>query len=307
MLTVNHFELIRRKILIEGMSQREVAKELGHSRKTIKKALEHPAPVPYQLEKERAKPTLESVRHVIDAWLTEDQQRPRKQRHTAQRIFERLQEDPYHFCGSYSTVQRYVAQWKGGQNPADVFVPLVFAAGEEAQVDWGEAAVLFRGRPQKVQLFCMKLAYSKRVFVRAYWRSHLEAFLDGHVRAFEFFGGVPSRLAYDNLKTAVIRVGRGRERQLNERFVHLRSWYLFDTRFCNVAQGNEKGHVENLVKRSQRTFLTPLPDVADLAPLNLLLLEGCERELSWAPSGKARETAKAIGRCGKRSRRRCFL
>jgi hypothetical protein len=95
----------------------------------------------------------------------------------------------------------------------------------------------------------------------------------------EFFGGVPKRLAYDNLKSAVVFVGRGRERRLNRRFVELRSWYLFDSRFCNVAKGNEKGHVENLVKRSQRTFLTPLPEVQDLDELNAKLREDCRAEL----------------------------
>jgi hypothetical protein len=125
----------------------------------------------------------------------------------------------------------------------------------------------------------MKLCHSHASFVRAYERANLESFLDGHVRAFAFFGGVPKRIAYDNLKSAVAWVGRGRQRRLTRRFLELRSWYLFDSRFCNVAKGNEKGHVENLVKRSQRTFLTPLPEVADLDALNAKLAQDCLAEL----------------------------
>ena len=107
----------------------------------------------------------------------------------------------------------------------------------------------------------------------------MESFLDGHVRAFAHFGGVPKRLAYDNLKSAVIQVGKGRDRRLNKRFRELRSWYLFDTRFCNVARGNEKGDVENLAKRSERTYLTPIPAVGALAELGPKLLEDCRKDL----------------------------
>jgi len=116
---------------------------------------------------------------------------------------------------------------------------LAFAPGEEAQVDWGEGQVLENGRLRKVQLFCMRLSFSKASFVWPYERATLEAFMGGHVRAFAFFGGVPRWLAYDNLKSAVTRVGRGQERELNASFVQLRSWYLFDTRFCNVAKAYE--------------------------------------------------------------------
>jgi hypothetical protein len=126
----------------------------------------------------------------------------------------------------------------------------------------------------------MRLSFSKASFVWPYERATLEAFMDGHVRAFDFFGGVPRRLAYDNLKSAVTRVGRGQERELNARFVQLRSWYLFDTRFCNVASGNEKGDVENQVKRSQRTYLTPVPEVTDIGgDLAGRLLDDCRRDL----------------------------
>jgi len=280
MHAVGHYELIRRKHFVDGMSQRAIAEELGHSRKFVRKALEHPIPPGYRLTKSKPKPTLDPVRPLIDAWLEEDLTRPVKQRHTAQRIYERLVQDE-EFQGDPSTIRRYVAIRKQARNSAgkEVFAPLEFRPGEEAQVDWGEAWIIHNGRRRKVQLFCMKWCYSKRVFVRAYDRANLESFLDGHVRAFDYFGGVPKRIAYDNLKSAVIRVGKGRDRRLNRKFVELKSWYLFDGRFCNVAKGNEKGHVENLVKRAQRTFLTPLPEVTDLAVLNRKLQADCEGEL----------------------------
>jgi len=277
MLTVEHYELIRRKVLIDRMSRRAVAKELGHSRKTVDKALAEAAPPPYRLSQPRKRPVLEPVQSVIDAWLEEDQQRPRKQRHTAERIYERLCNE-HQFTGSVGTVQRYVARRKLGRQ--EVFMPLVFAPGEEAQVDWGEATVFVRSKERKVQLFCMRFCHSKASFVYPYESQNLESFLDGHVRAFEFFGGVPKRLAYDNLKTAVIQVRPGRWRRLHEQFIELRSWHLFESRFCNVAKGNEKGNVENLVKRAERTYLTPLPDVLDLTALADKLQQDCQAELN---------------------------
>jgi transposase len=278
MLTVNHFEIIRRKVLLDGLSQRDVARELGHSRKTVAKALEHPVPPGYRTSRPRACPVMDPFRPVIEQWLESDQTAPPKQRHTAQRMYERLCEE-HQFTGDEGTVRRFVARLKA-QRPQEAFMPLVFEAGEEAQVDWGEAKVMENGVLRTVQLFCMRLSHSKASFVYPYERATMEAFLDGHVRAFEFFGGVPRRLAYDNLKSAVTHVGRGRERQLNQRFVQLRSFYLFETRFCNIESGHEKGDVENLVKRSQRTYLTPVPEVMSIAPgLAQKLREDCQRDL----------------------------
>lgn len=278
MLTVNHFEIIRRKVLLDGHSQRDVAKELGHSRKTVAKALSHASPPGYRMGKARVSPLMDPFRPVIEQWMEGDRTAPPKQRHSAQRMFERLR-DEHGFAGTDGTVRRFVAGLKA-QQPRESFMPLLFEAGEEAQVDWGEAKVIENGIQRSVQLFCMRLSHSKASFVHPYERATMEAFLDGHVRAFTFFGGVPRRLAYDNLKSAVTHVGRGRERQLNERFMQLRSFYLFDTRFCNIESGNEKGDVENLVKRSQRTYLTPVPEVSGIAGELAAKLEvDCRRDL----------------------------
>jgi len=278
MLTVNHFEIIRRKVLLDGLSQRDTARELGHSRKTVAKAMTHHSPPPYRLDKARVCPVMDRFRTWIEQWMESDKTAPPKQRHTAQRMYERLR-DEHSFTGDEGTVRRFVAKLKD-QQPKEAFMPLAFEAGEEAQVDWGEGKVIENGTQRTVQLFCMRLSYSKASFVHPYERATMEAFLDGHARAFEFFGGVPRRLAYDNLKSAVTHVGRGRDRQLNERFMQLRSFYLFQTRFCNIESGNEKGDVENLVKRSQRTYLTPVPHVISIAgDLAAKLLEDCRRDL----------------------------
>jgi transposase len=276
MLTVDEYYEIRRLVKREGLSQREVARRLGRSRKTVRKALRHSEPPGYRRSQEPLRPMVDSVRGIIDAWLEDDKRRHRKQRHTGKRIWERLVEE-YAFTGSYSAVKRYVAYRLS--RSGEVFIPLEFGPGEEAQFDWGEADAVINGVERRVFLFCVRSCYSGACFVRGYETEKQEAFLDGHVRAFEFFGGVPRRGCYDNLKTAVIAVGKGQERVLTDRFRDLRSHYVFDVRFCNVARGNEKGHVENLVKHVQRTFMTPVPACADLGELNGHLDRMCLKEL----------------------------
>jgi len=275
-LTVDQYDRIRRAVVVEGLSQREASRRLGHSRKTVRKALKYSEPPGYRRSGERARPVIGPVRGIIDAWMEEDKRAPRKQRHTRKQIWLRLKEE-YGFEGGYDAVKRYVT--KKRETGGEVYMPLAFDAGEEAQVDWGEAWAVVAGVMVKVFLFCVRLCYSRASYVRAYPTEKQEAFLDGHVRAFEFFGGVPRRGGYDNLKSAVITVGRGRERTLNNRFKALKSHYVFDVRFCNPARGNEKGHVENLVKHAQRTFMTPVPEVLDMEELNRHLEEMCVKEL----------------------------
>jgi transposase len=242
----------------------------------VAKAVANPIPPGYRMGAPRGRPVIDPVKPIIDAWIEEDRSKPRKQRHTAQRIYERLR-DEHGFAGNVTTVRRYVRVAE--RRMKDVFMPLAFEPGEEAQVDWHDGWIEENGVQRKCQFFCMRMCYSKASFVQPYERANLESFLDGHVRAFKHFGGIPKRLAYDNLKSAVIQVLPGRERKLNERFKELRSWYLFDTRFCNIASGNEKGDVENLAKRSQRTYLTPIPAVGALRELGPTLLHQCEADL----------------------------
>ena len=237
---MEQYEQIRRMVLVEGLSQRETAERLGHSRKTVRKALEHSQPPGYQRTQEPVRAVIDPVKHIIEAWLEEDTKRPRKQRHTGERIWQRLC-DEHGFTGSASAVRRYVAELR--ETKGEVFFPLSFDPGEEAQVDWGEGQIIQNGVVRKVFLFCMRMCHSGVSFVYPYERATQEALLDGHVRAFEFFGAVPRTLAYDNLKSVVISVGKGQERKLTQLFLALKSHYLFETRFCNVASGNEKGHV----------------------------------------------------------------
>jgi transposase len=275
MLKVEDYEVIRRKVLAEGWGVRRAARELGHSRKTVRKALEYPVPPGYLRKAEPSRPVVDPFRHVILSYLEADRRAPRKQRHTAQRVYERLVAE-HGYAGSASAVRRYIGTLKPR---GEVFVPLVFGPGEEGQVDFGEAWAILNGVARAVVLFCVRLCHSRAWFVKAYERGNLESFLDGHVLALEFFGGVPRRLAYDNLKCAVLRVGRGRERKLNVKFLELRSHYLFESRFCNPARGNEKGHVENSVKEAQRSLMTPLPCAASLEELNEKLAAACLRDL----------------------------
>ena len=290
MLDVDAYEQIRRKVEIEGLSKREVARTLGHSRKTVDKALKHKIPPGYQLSQPRACPAIDPVKPILDAWIEQNKTIRPKQRMKAKKMWQRLRAE-YGFTGHYGTVQRYVKRQVAHQK--EVFMPLAFDPGQEAQVDWHEAWIIDNGVERKVQIFAMKLCYSKAPFVYPYEHADLESFLDGHVKAFSYFGGIPQRLAYDNLKCAVIKVGRGKQRELNRRFKELRAWYLFDTRFCNVGRGNEKGDVENLCKHSEWMYLSPPPHVDGLAQLRQMLLAECRADLHLP--GPANHADKTIG------------
>ena len=278
MLTVDHYDLIRQN-LRDGMSQRKVAKQLGHSRNTVAKAAQHNLPPGYRMSRERSKPAIEPFTHIIDQWIDDNKKTRHKQRQIAKKIYQRLC-DEYSFTGHYTTVQRYIKEVANRRQ--EVFMPLQFEPGEEAQVDWHEGYIIDNGKERKVNFFCMKLCFSKAPFVYPYERANLESFLDGHVRAFEYFGGIPRRLAYDNLKSAVTKVLHGKKRKLNERFKQLKCWYVFETRFCNIARGNEKGDVENLAKHSEQWFLSPIPHVNGLEELADKLLSDCQKDLDRA-------------------------
>jgi transposase len=276
-LSMEQHELIRRMVNVDGLSQREVARRLGHSRKTIAKALETASPAGYQRSQQTARPKLGPFESIVAQWLKEDRFRHRKQRHTAVRVFERLR-DEHQYTGSRRAVSDLVKQLRSDIAGQDVYVPIEHQPGCEVQIDWGEADVILNGHTTRVMLFCARLAYSKSTFVRAYLRADQPSFFDGHVRLIEYLQGVPLQFAYDNLKSAVTKVV-GPERSLNKKFVELRSHYFFQSRFCNVARGNEKGHTENSVKRAQRTYLTPLPSVTSMQQLNAHLLRCCTDDL----------------------------
>lgn len=277
MLSMEQHELIRRMVYVDGLSQREVASRLGHSRKTVAKALKSAAPIGYTKPVSRPRPKLEPYIPIVRQWLTDDLQRHRKQRHTAVRIFERLR-DEHGFQGQRRAVSDLVKELRREINGQEIFVPIDHPPGAEVQIDWGQADVILNGQTTRVMLFCARLPYSKATYARAYMREDQPSFLDAHVHLIEYLGGVPHTFAYDNLKSAVTKI-IGRERSLSKKFLELRSHYLFKTRFCNVARGNEKGHTENAVKRTQRNYMTPLPSVTSIDQLNEHLLGRCKADL----------------------------
>lgn len=212
---------------------------------------------------------------------------PRKQRHTAKRIWERLKGEG--FGGGYTIVKDTVRELTAHRQ--EVFVPLVHRPGE-AQVDFGQALVKLNGVLRKVSFFVMALPHSDASFVVAFERECTETFWEGHVQAFEFFGGVARRISYDNTKIAVAQIiGGGQGRRLTRGFCQLQSHYLFAHHFCRPARGNEKGVVEGQVKFTRLNFFVPVPQVRDLTELNARLRQQCvedrERRLRGQAGSKA--------------------
>jgi len=275
MIKVDEREQIRRAYYLEHKSIRQIAKELHHARDTVKQAVSSATPRQYTPQAPRAAPVLGPYHAQIEALLAENEHLPRKQHYTGHQIYLRLREAGY--TGAESTVRGYVSQCRNAQRQKRaVYLPLVFAPGVDAQVDWGSAVVLMGGTLVTVQLFVMRLCYSRRTFVMAFPTQRQECFLAGHVQAFHFFAGVPQRISYDNLKTAVQRILEGRNRQEQAYFIEFRSHYLFASRFCTPGQGHEKGGVEGAVGYTRRNYLVPPPAVADFAELNTYLLHACE-------------------------------
>jgi transposase len=262
------------------VSIRELARRFGVHRRDVRQALRAAVPPPRRTPA-RPAPVLGPWKSVIDAWLEADRSAPRKQRHTARRVWQRLVEEHGVDVGE-STVRRYVADVRRRQELplVEVAVPQHHPLGEEAEVDFGTISVYLGGLLTEVSLFLMRLSASGRTYTHAYLNEAQEVFLDGHVRAFEHLGGVPGRIRYDNLKAAVARVLRGRNRIEAERFVALRSHYGFDSFFClpGPAGAHEKGGVEGEVGRFRRRHLVPVPHVGSMAELNALLLEAAARD-----------------------------
>jgi transposase len=284
MVTVDVYEQIRRAYFIEHKSQRQIERELGHSWRTVKKALQSAEPAAYTTKVARAAPVLGPYKAQMDRLLAENASLPPKQRYTAHKIFEQVRAAGY--TGSEAGVHVYVSQRRQAQQRPEIYLPLEFDPGWDAQVDWGEAEVDLAGERVRVQLFVMRLCYSRRLFVRAYPAQKQEAFFEGHVLAFHQFQGIPQRLTYDNLSSAVRRVLEGHTREEQRTFVVFRSHYLFDSRFCTPGQGHEKGGVESSVGYARRNFLVPIPQVTDFAALNDHLLAACTHDLQRQVAGQ---------------------
>ena len=273
---------VRRYVLVEGHSKRSACKAFGLNWRTMQKMLDHAEPPGYRRDKPASAKKIDKVLPVLHQWLEDDRRAPRKQRHTAQRCYDRLVKE-HQFDGKLTIVKDAVRAWR--KVHAQTFVPLSHPPGE-AQVDFGEASFYLNGVLTKAALFVMSLPYSDAVFIRAYPRECTESFQDGHAQAFTFFGGVPTRISYDNSRIAVKKFVGPRKRELTDGFLRLQSHFLFDEHFCLVRKANEKGHVENLVGYTRRNFLVPLPSVRSFDELNDQLDHACQAELTRQLRGK---------------------
>jgi transposase len=272
---------IRLEVLRGERSKREILSREGIHWETLKKILEHSEPPGYRIEKPRPKPKIGPFLEQIAQIIEDDKQLPKKQRHTAVRIYHRIKEMGYE--GKYTQVKEAVREIKRVNQ--EVFMPLNHDPGE-AQVDFGYALANVSGILRKVAFFVMVLPYSDAFFVMAFERECTESYWEGHVRAFEFFGGVPQRISYDNSRVLVSQIIGPHERKLTDGFLKLQSHYLFREHFCRVRRPNEKGVVEGVVKFTRLNFFVPVPQVRDLEELNVRLVELCREDMKRRLRGK---------------------
>ena len=273
------FEEIRREYEFGAGSIQGVARKLGVHRRLVREALSSAVPMRKPAPK-RKRPRVGPVMDFIDAILEEDRKAPRKQRHTAHRIYVRLCQERPNWPVSESSVRKYVRGRKLalGLVARETFVPQHYNWGGEAQVDWYEADAELGGERLTLQVYVMRSMASGGAFHRAYLHATQQAFLEAHEHAFQYFGGVFQRLRYDNLSSAVKRILRGSRREETARFVAFRSHWRFSSEFCTPGEGHEKGGVEAEVGTFRRNHWVPVPKARDLAELNAQLLQGCHAD-----------------------------
>ena len=271
------YSAIRTRYL-DGESIRSIAKGLKISRPTVKKYCEgstHPeVRKAYQRDSNVITDDIESF--ILGCFNQDEYENLKKQKHTAKKIYDRLVYEK-NFNGSYSSVRTAVRNLKADRTvPSQSSVPLSYAPGEAVQIDWGEATAYIDGVKTKVHTFCGRLCYSCDIFVQAYKAANEESFLEAQQLMFDFFGGTPRRLIFDNAKVAV-KEGFGIYAKPQAKYLSFSSHYAFSLDFCNPASGNEKSLVENLVGYSRRNFLVPVPRVSDIEELNRKLWNDCIR------------------------------
>lgn len=275
------YEYIRIAYNHYGHSIRKISKDTGISRPAIKKAIEGMEPK-YRMSKTRQKPVMGEHVETVKKWLLEDKKMSVKQRHTAQRVYDRLVEE-FDFKGGKSTVRLLVQNLKSELNLTyrEVFIPSDPEKRQGAEMDWGEVEIELKGKKTKAYMFCMRAKYSGKIFVKLYPVMVQECFFNGHIEAFLYYGGVFPEIIYDNLSTAVKKVLKGTNRLEQTAFVAFRSYYCYKPEFCNLAKGSEKGGVEGLVKYARRNYLTPILRCESFEKANEYLLEKCnQRDLN---------------------------
>jgi transposase len=254
----------------DGMSINQIAKTFRHSRRKVRDALINSQPTRYVRTKPAPAPVLGAFHSIIDAIIAADEEAPPKQRHTAMQIHRRLR-DEYKYTGKYDAVRRYVG--KHLREHRETFIPLAHEPGQRLECDFGHIYVDFPEGRRQIPVLVSAWAYSNYSFAMALPTERTEAILAGMVAAFEFFGHVPREVWWDNPKTVVAQIFKGRERRPNEAYAALASHYAFEPLFCMPARGNEKPHAETRVRVVQRQYATPVPSVPDLATLNVHLRE----------------------------------
>ena len=264
---------VRRAVIVDKMSEREVARQFGLARETVRKMLRYSVPPGYRRQQPVRRPKLGAWIGTIDQILEDDKAEGRKQRHTAKRIFERLR-DEHSYTGGYTIVKDYVRLRKLSQR--EMFVPLEHPPGD-AQADFGEAMVVIGGVERKAHYLAVDLPQSDDCFVMAFPAETTEAFLEGHNHAFAYFGGVPRTILYDNTKLAVARILGDGTRTKTRAFTELQSHYLFAEKFGRPGKGNDKGKVEGLVGYARRNFMVPRPRYATWEEFNAHLLIQCQK------------------------------
>jgi len=286
MLTMDQYEFIRTAHRVYGKNISELSRMTGHSRNTVKKAIRG-EPWKYQERNNQDFPVLGPYLETINEWLENDKKQPKKQRHTARRIYNRLVAE-HGYAGGESTVRRYVRAAKAsfGIDNSKAFIPCDPEAAFEAEVDWGTATAIIGGTRTTLKFFCIRSKYSGKHLVRAYPCERQQAFFDAHLHAFQFFDGIFAVLIYDNLTTAVRKVLRGKNRIEQESYRKFRVYHNFEARFTNPAAGNEKGGVEGLVGFARRNYMVPVPEVASIDDLNVKLLEQCNAYGSHKIAGR---------------------
>mgnify|MGYP006282844959 FL=1 len=275
MLVVETVAKVRRLHLVQGLGIKAICRELGLSRKVVRKVLRSGA-TEFRYERTRQPmPKLGAWRAELDRLLEENAGRASRERLTLMRVFEAMRGLGYE--GGYDTVRRYARSWAQSRasTAAAAFVPLSFAPGEAYQFDWSHEVVLIGGTTVTVKVAHVRLCHSRMLFVRAYPRETQEMVFDAHDRAFAFFRGACTRGIYDNMRTAVDAILVGRDRSYNRRFVQMCSHYLVEPVACTPSSGWEKGQVENQVGLVRERFFSPRLRVRSYEELNALLLDRC--------------------------------